>query len=212
MKNESVLLGQRFFPESGILEDFLVAFGSSAFIAVLAQISVGSGPSPITGFSLGVFLVALFFGAKRAALALLLYFLEAAIGLPVLTGLLGGWHRLILPNAGYFVGAFVAASAIGYLANRGWTRKPELIFAAVLIGTALIYLVALPWLAIAAPEIPFPQTDQTIAASSSPITNVLKAGFLPFLTGDLIKALICSVVLVALGRSMCGSLLTRIFS
>jgi biotin transport system substrate-specific component len=194
MKNESVLWGQRFFSESGMLEDLSVAFGSSALIALLAQVSIGSGPSPITGFSLGVFLVALFFGAKRAVLALLLYFLEAAIGLPVLAGLLGGWHRLVLPNAGYFVGAFVAAFIVGSLANRGWTRKPQLIFAAVLIGTALIYLIALPWLAIAAPEIPFPQTDQTIAMSSNPITNVLKAGFFPFLTGDLIKALICTVV------------------
>jgi biotin transport system substrate-specific component len=196
MKNDAVLLGQRFFPESGILEDLLVAFGGSALIAVLAQISVGSGPSPITGFTLGVFLVALFFGAKRAVLALLLYVLEAAIGLPVLTGLLGGWHRLVLPNAGYFLGAFVATFTVGSLANRGWTRKPELIFAAVLIGTALIYIIALPWLAIAAPEIPFPQTDQTQVAFSNPIMNVLKAGFFPFLTGDLIKILICVVVFI----------------
>jgi biotin transport system substrate-specific component len=196
MKNEAVLFGQRFFPESGIVEDFLVAFGGSALIAVLAQISIGSGPSPITGFTLGVFLVALLFGAKRGVVALLLYFLEAAIGLPVLAGLGGGWHKLILPNAGYFIGALVAAFVVGSLANRGWTRKPELTFAAVLIGTALIYLIALPWLAIAAPEIPFPQTEQTIAASSSPIMNVLKAGFFPFLVGDFAKALICLAVFV----------------
>ncbi len=194
MKNESVLLGQRFFPESGMLEDLLVAFGASALIALLAQISVGSGPSPMTGFTLGVFLVALLFGAKRAVLALFLYFLEAALGLPVLSGLLGGWHKLFLPNAGYFVGALAAALTVGYLANRGWTRKPQLIFAAVLIGTALIYAVALPWLAIAAPEIPFPQTEQTIALSSNPIMNVLKAGFFPFLIGDFVKALICVAV------------------
>lgn len=196
MKNNVVLFGQRFFPESGILEDALVAFGSSALIAVLAQISTGSEPSPVTGFTLGVFLVALFFGAKRAVLAVLMYFLEAAIGLPVLAGLQGGWHKLVLPNAGYFVGALVAALTVGLLANRGWTRKPQLVFMAVLIGTALNYAVALPWLAIAAPEIPFPQTEQTIAASSSPITNVLKAGFFPFLIGDFVKALICAVVFV----------------
>ena len=99
-----------------------------------------------------MFLVALFFGAKRVVLALLLYFLEAAIGLPVLAGLLGGWHKLVLPNAGYFVGVLLAAFTVGFLANRGWTRKPPLIFAAVLIGAALMYMVALPWLAIAAPE------------------------------------------------------------
>ncbi len=55
MKNNAVLFGQRFFPESGIPEDLLVAFGSSALIAVLTQISLGSAPSPITGFTLGVF-------------------------------------------------------------------------------------------------------------------------------------------------------------
>jgi biotin transport system substrate-specific component len=196
MKNNAVLIGERFFPESGILEDLLVAFGSSALIAVLAQISTGSGPSPITGFTLGVFLVALFFGAKRAVLAVLMYFLEAVIGLPVLAGLMGGWHKLVLPNAGYYVGSLLAALVVGLLANRGWTRKPQLVFMAVLIGTALIYAVALPWLAIAAPEIPFPQTEQTIAASSSPITNVLKAGFFPFLIGDLIKSLICVFVFI----------------
>ena len=43
MKNNQMTFGERFFSESGFLEDLLVAFGGSAFMAVLAQISVVSG-------------------------------------------------------------------------------------------------------------------------------------------------------------------------
>lgn len=195
MKNDQLILGQKFFPESGLLEDFLVAFAGSALIAVLAQVSVTSGGVPNNGFTLGVFLVALVFGAKRGALALIFYFLEAAVGLPVLPGLAGGLHKLILPNAGYFVGAFIAAILLGNLAKRGWTRKPLLVLSAALIATALIYLIALPWLSIAAPEIPFPPSGQVVGTDPGPIINTLKAGFLPFITGDLLKIAICVLVI-----------------
>ena len=195
MKNDQLILGQKFSPESGLLEDFLVAFAGSALIAVLAQVSVTSGGVPNNGFTLGVFLVALVFGAKRGALALIFYFLEAAVGLPVLPGLAGGLHKLILPNAGYFVGAFIAAILLGNLAKRGWTRKPLLVLSAALIATALIYLIALPWLSIAAPEIPFPPSEQVVGTDPGPIINTLKAGFLPFITGDLLKIAICVLVI-----------------
>ena len=195
MKNDQLILGQKIFPESGLLEDLLVAFAGSALIAVLAQVSVTSGGVPNNGFTLGVFLVALVFGAKRGALALIFYFLEAAVGLPVLPGLAGGLHKLILPNAGYFVGAFIAAILLGNLAKRGWTRKPLLVLSAALIATALIYLIALPWLSIAAPEIPFPPSGQAVGTDPGPIINTLKAGFLPFITGDLLKIAICVLVI-----------------
>ena len=52
MKNNQMTFGERFFSESGFLEDLLVAFGGSAFMAVLAQISVVSGGIPVTGFTL----------------------------------------------------------------------------------------------------------------------------------------------------------------
>ncbi len=193
MKNDKLMLGQRLFPESGFGEDLMVAFAGSALIAVLSQVSISSGVVPVTGFTLGVFLIALIFGAKRSVLALVFYFLEATIGLPVLPGLAGGLHKLILPNAGYFVGAFLAAILLGNLAKRGWTRKPWLIFSALLMATALIYLVALPWLSIAAPEIPFPPSGQVVGTDPSPIINTLKAGFLPFIAGDFVKAMICVV-------------------
>jgi biotin transport system substrate-specific component len=199
MKNE-LTLGQLIFPETGLTEDLLVAFTASAFIAVLSQVSVHFSVVPSTGFTLGIFLIALLFGVKRGVMAVLLYFLEVAIGLPGLPGLLGGWQRLILPNAGYFVGALIATIVLGNLARRGWTRSPALIFAATLIGTILIYLVALPWLGVTAPEIPFPPNDQIVGENPGLIVNILKAGLFPFLMGDVLKIVVCTLVISIANR------------
>ncbi|MFN3420944.1 MAG: biotin transporter BioY, partial [Armatimonadota bacterium] len=74
-----------------------------------------------------------------------------------------------------------AAFAVGWLLERGWSRRMDLTLAALLIGNAAIYAFGLPWLAL------FVGWNQ-----------VLQMGLLPFLPGDLIKSLIAASIVKAL--------------
>jgi biotin transport system substrate-specific component len=173
---------QRLYPENNVLKDALVVFAASILIAVLAQISIPLQPVPVTGQTLGVFLVALALGWRLGAMAIGLYLLEAAIGLPVLAGFSGGLKPLTGATAGYLFGFLLAGLAVGYLADKGWTKSPLLTGIAMLIGTILIYILGLFWLRTAIPAL-------------LSLESLLGAGFTPFILGDAIKAVLAAVLL-----------------
>ena len=74
----------------------------------------------------------------------------------------------------------MASAAVGALAERGWDRRLGSSIAAMLIGSAIIYLLGVSWLALAA--------DLTIA-------DALTFGLWPFLPGDVIKLLLAAGLL-----------------
>ena len=70
---------------------------------------------PITAQTLGVMLAGGVLGAKRGALAMLLFLVLVAIGLPLLAGGRGGPAVFVGPSGGFLVGWVVAAYVIGRL-------------------------------------------------------------------------------------------------
>ena len=78
----------------------LPAIGA-ALIAVFAQITIPIGPVPFALQNMAIGLVATIFHRKEALLAVALYLLLGAIGLPVFAGGSGGFQALVGPNAGY---------------------------------------------------------------------------------------------------------------
>ena len=89
----------------------------------------------------------------------------------------GGVRHLVGPTAGYLVGFAVAATVVGFLAERGWDRSPLSAAAAMIVGNLVIYAVGIAWLGSLIGTLP-----------------ALQAGLLPFLVGDAIK--------VALGAAL----------
>lgn len=61
-----------------------------AALALIPKFSLGFGV-PITAQSLGIMLCGTVLGAKRGAMAVLLFLLLVALGLPLLAGGNGGW-------------------------------------------------------------------------------------------------------------------------
>ncbi len=175
-------LVQKLYPQNNLTKNLLLIATASLLIAVLAQISIPLQPVPVTGQTLGVFLVALALGWRLGTLAIGLYLLEAAIGLPVLAGFSGGLTPLTGATAGYLFGFILAGLAVGYLADKGWTKSPILIGVAMLIGTILIYIPGLLWLRFAIPAL-------------SSLESLLAAGFTPFILGDSLKAVLAAVLL-----------------
>ena len=157
--------------------DIGLVIGGSVFIALLSQAQIPLQPVPITGQTLAVFLVALALGWRLGGAAVGLYLLEGAIGLPVFAGFAGGMATFAGPTGGFLIGFLVAALAVGWLAERGWTKNVLLTAAAMLIGTVLIYALGLGWL------------QQFTGAKT------LELGLYPFIPGDLIKAVLAAVLL-----------------
>lgn len=163
-----------------LLYDVICIVGGALFVALAAQVAIPLpfSPVPITGQTLAVLLTGVLLGSRRAGLSMLTYLVEGGVGLPVFAGGKAGVFHLLGPTGGYLVGFVVAASLVGWLAERGWDRRFISAFAAMLLGNVVIYAVGLPWLAYFVG-----------------VEKVLLAGLLPFIPGDLVKLLLATTML-----------------
>jgi len=125
---------------------------ASFFVALCARVTVPLPftPVPLTLQNFAVLLVGLTLGSRRGFLALALYLMEGASGLPVFnpTGL-GGIAQLLGPTGGYLMAYPVVAFVAGAIAERGAKTFQR---AAVAAAAAELVLFAggLAWLALLA--------------------------------------------------------------
>ncbi len=167
--------------------------GGSVVVALSAQIAIPLpfSPVPITGQTLAALLIGALLGSRLGALCMLLYISEGVLGIPVFAGGAVGLMRLLGPTGGYLAGLVVAAYVTGLLAERGWDRRPLTALLAMLCGNIVIYVFGLSWLAH------FLGGGQLLAA-----------GLLPFIPGDLVKLGIAATLLPSgwaiLGRHASG--------
>lgn len=174
--NSSLALAVR--PQAGLGYHLALVVGGSLLVALAAQVEIPMWPVPVTMQTFAVLLVGGLLGSRLGAMSLLLYLAEGALGLPVFAGGAGSMLHFAGPTAGYLFGFVAAAFVVGWLCERGWSRKVETAVFAMLLGTAAIYLFGLPWLA------QFTGWDK-----------VLQLGLLPFIPGDVLKAILAALAL-----------------
>ncbi len=157
----------------------------AAFAALIAALGLPGaltfgGSVPITAQTLGVMLAGAVLGARRGALAVLLFLVLVAVGLPLLAGGRGGLGVFAGPSAGYLVGWVAGAYVTGWLVERGLPglSTARALLATLVGGVAVVYLIGVPVQAW--------RTDVPL-----PTTAVAAAAFLP---GDLVKAFIAAFV------------------
>jgi len=174
----------RTFPNisSRVRDVFLIILGS-LLIAALAQIEIPLPftPVPITGQTFGVLLIGAALGSRRGAASLLLYLAEGTLGLPFFAGGASGVGILTGATAGYLVGFVIAAYVVGLLAERGLERSIRTSIIPFLVGTIIIYVCGVTWLAVVL----------------GGLGKAIAAGLLPFIIGDAIKLVAASLVLPA---------------
>jgi biotin transport system substrate-specific component len=133
-----------------VADAVLVAIGV-ALIAASAQISIDlpHTPVPITGQTFGALLVGGAYGASRGFVTFAAYLVVGGLGYGVFAGHTSGWDVLKFSSAtgGYLVGMLVAAGVVGWLADRGWDRKPWRSLPTMLLGNVVIYAFGATWLA-----------------------------------------------------------------
>ncbi len=158
-----------------------------AVLGLLPPIAIPVIPVPITAQTLGVMLAGSVLGARRGGLALLLFLAVVAVGAPVLSGGRGGLGVFTGPTAGYLYSWPVAAFVVGLLTQLFW-RRYNLAYAMVanvVGGILVIYAIGIPFTAVYA---------------DVPLTTSF-TGALLFVPGDLVKAVIASVVAVGVRRA-----------
>lgn len=163
------------------LYNTLLILGGSLLIAGAAQIAIPLlpfSPVPITGQTFAVLLMGATLGSKRGALCVLTYLTQGAAGLPVFTGAGAGIATLAGPTGGYLVGFMFAAYLTGWLAERGWDRRLQTNFLAMVLGNLVIYTFGLAWLGVLVGY-----------------DKVLTLGLWPFIPGDLLKLAIATGLL-----------------
>jgi biotin transport system substrate-specific component len=168
-----------------VATDAVLVLAGAGLTAAMAQLFVPMWPVPFTGQTFAVLLVGTTLGALRGALSMLVYALVGALGAPVFTEGSHGWAVLAGPTGGYIVGFVLASIVTGWLAQRRWDRRVVGTLVSFLAGTATIYLVGLPWLAASLGSL----------GLAADLGSVLSAGLVPFLVGDVLKALIAAALL-----------------
>ena len=154
-------------------------------ITLCAKINVPVWPVPVTMQGFAIAALAAAFGMRIGVATVALYLVEGALGLPVFaTG--GGLAYLVGPTGGFLLGFLVLAAVTGFAADRGASGKPLALFAAMLVGDALMFVLGFAWLALMAGQAGW--IDQT---------NVLGSAFAkavqPFIVWDVLKMALAAV-------------------
>jgi biotin transport system substrate-specific component len=169
----------------------------AALTAAAAQVSV---PLPFTAVPLTfqpmiVLLGGLALGSKLGLASQVVYLAAGLAGLPVFAAsatLPPGPLRLLGPTGGYLMAYPVAAFVVGYLAERGLSRRYVTSVIAMLAGLAIVYACGATWLAF------FARLGTQTAAVGVPAA--LMTGVAPFVLADLVKLLAAAGILPSLWR------------
>ncbi|MFE7135376.1 biotin transporter BioY [Streptomyces sp. NPDC057638] len=154
------------------VRDVALVVGGAALTGLAAQLSVPvpGSPVPVSGQTFAALLVGTALGARLGFLSLGLYAVAGVAGVPWFAEGTSGWG---MPSFGYVIGMMLAAAAVGALARRGADRSVLRTAGAMVLGSAVIYAVGVPYLALS--------TGMTLS-------QAVAAGLTPFLIGDAVKA------------------------
>ena len=154
---------------------------ASAYIAFPIPITLVN----VTAQTFVLNLVALLLTKEQAGVTVALWILLGAIGVPVYSGGRGGFSELAGPTGGFIVGFLIAAWLIAWL--KGDNPSPSRALVLTLIGIPIIDLLGAAWYAVYA---------------QIPITTALLTAALPFLPGDIIKAVGAVLVYLPLRKAL----------
>ena len=157
---------------------FVVLTSLGAFV----RIPLPFTPVPLTLQTMFVLLSGAFLGSGLAATAQLGYILLGLSGVPIFTGAGSGMLYILGPTGGYLLGFVLAGLFIGKFIKFSGSR-PALVFAIYCLSDLILLASGAIWL-------------KFILALS--FSKALFLGMLPFIAGDMLKALAASVIYLGL--------------
>ncbi|MBT9386011.1 biotin transporter BioY [Pseudooceanicola sp. CBS1P-1] len=165
-----------------------------AVLGLMPKLTLAFG-IPVTAQSMGIMLAGAILGARRGALAVLVFLLLVALGLPLLAGGRGGLGVFVGPTAGFLAGWVAAAFVTGLIVER-WRSAPLGLVAgvaSVIGGIVVLYAFGVVGMALV--------LHRGLLESAGLV--------LIFVPGDIVKAAITAALTVSLARARPQSLLSR---
>ena len=157
----------------------------SIFVVLIAVCSWISIPLtvPVTLQTFGVFIAVGLLGGKRGTLAVLVYILMGAIGIPVFSGFTGGIGILAGTTGGYIVG-FLFSALLMWGMEKLFGKDTKVLAGSMILGLAVCYAVGTLWFMA------------VYAASSGPvgIFTVLGWCVFPFIIPDIAKIVLALIL------------------
>ena len=160
----------------------------SVIIAVCAWICVPAAV-PFTMQTFGVFFALAYLGGKNGSIAIAVYILMGAIGIPVFAGGSGGFGVVISQNGGYMVGWLIGGLLVWaterLAKNKFWLRI--LFFS---LALAICYAVGTVWFVLA-----YAANSSSVGLWTALVTCVV-----PFVIPDLVKIGLAMILSNRIGK------------
>lgn len=148
----------------------------AVLMAVCSWISIPTA-IPFTMQTFAVFLAVSVLGGKRGTMAVIVFVLLGAVGLPVFSGFTGGLH-IILGNTGGYIIGFIFAGLLMWFLERLFGRRIWVQAVSMLLGMVTYYVLGTVWFMFV-----YMRTTGPVG-----VTAVLGWCVLPFIIPDLVKA------------------------
>lgn len=158
-------------------------------VSLLSVVSYFALPLPMTPIVLSlqtvaVGIIALILSPGQCAWAMVLYLLIGAMGIPVFSGGTAGLGKLLGPTGGYYFGFLISAVAVSLLKGKTISVKRY---------SVIMTMVAMPIQHICAIFMMCIHNGFDIKGSFMSVS-------LPFIVGDIVKAVVTAVLGVAVNR------------
>lgn len=165
--------------DNNITLDIVLIGVFAALISVCAFITI-PGAVPFTLQVFGVFCALGMLGGKKGTLAIFIYILIGAVGVPVFAGFKSGWGVLMGPTGGYILG-FLCSGLIywfitGTLKKR-FNGKIWFMFVAMVVALLFLYVFGTVWFLVVYSKI----------KGEIKISKALSLCVFPFIPWDLLK-------------------------
>jgi biotin transport system substrate-specific component len=156
--------------ERSWLKEVALVLGASLIIALFKPLAIPLTPVPVAVQGHVILLLACLLGSKRASMAVLLFLIQGAYGLPVFASGKMGLLAFAGATGGFLIGYLPAAFCTGYLMERFKQPTPLKAVLAMTVGNIIVYLFGIPWL-----------------AQFTGFSTAFVVGMLPFLLPDMLK-------------------------
>jgi biotin transport system substrate-specific component len=177
----SLVLSKKVFPQTWVTSVLLV-LGAATLTAFAAQwrIQLPFTPVPITGQTLAVLFTGAALGWRLGSLGQIVYVAAGILGAPVFSNGESGWEVVRGATGGYLIGFIFAAGLVGWMAEHRQDRSFSSMFTSFLLGSAVIYGFGVTGLMV---------------ATGWPLAESVDKGVVPFLLGDVLKAVLAGLLL-----------------
>lgn len=162
----------------------------AALIAVCSWISIPTAV-PFTLQTFAVFMAVLVLGGKLGTLAVVIYILLGAAGLPVFANFTGGMGILLGSTGGYIIG-FILTALIMWAMEKPAKANPLIRIASMLLGLAACYAVGTIWF----------MSVYSKANGAIGVMTALGWCVFPFIIPDLIKIALAYAVSPVIRRAI----------